>query len=110
MLVPAQDGCLIKMTEPMVWDLGFRIRRRQVLMCLGVISWALAGCSDSKDEIIGPWVAEQTSIGNLYFYRDGTASISGMLARHRRDALDSFLLAKLDLRIELPYATAAEIV
>src|SRR4051812_34454977 len=52
--------------------------RRQIGSFLFTLSlFGLTACSDQKIVVAGRWVSEQTSAVAIYFYKDGTASLSG---------------------------------
>jgi hypothetical protein len=52
--------------------------RRQIGSFLFVLAlFGLTACSDPKIVAAGRWVSEQTSAIAIYFYKDGTASVSG---------------------------------
>lgn len=52
--------------------------RRQIMLSVAACACGgLIGCGNSDVKIEGKWVADQSSWAVLYFYPDGTASISG---------------------------------
>jgi len=51
--------------------------RPMVCSILALVLIGMASCSDSKIAVPGRWVSDQTSAIALYFYKDGTASLSG---------------------------------
>jgi hypothetical protein len=52
-------------------------RRLAVRSILTLVLIGMTSCSDPKIVVPGRWVSEQTSAIALYFYNDGTASLSG---------------------------------